>query len=65
MELIDDRHEILSLYTSDCAQCRLFTEKGYKCKAFPESIPSKILSGEVKHRKVLPTQEGKFIFTPK
>lgn len=32
------------------------------CKAYPKRIPTKILSGDVKHTKPLPGQVGNYVF---
>jgi len=55
---------------SICMNCRYFdpSEKTFnKCKAFsgPPGIPWLIISGENNHSKVLPGQEGNFIFNAK
>lgn len=63
--IIDDRHELLSTYQSDCAKCKHFNNETYACPAFPEAIPNKLLTGETNHRTVKSTQEGKLVFTPK
>lgn len=36
----------------------------FGCKAF-KNIPDEILSGKIKHDKVLKGQKGNYIFTPK
>jgi len=48
-----------------CFDCRhYFGGAMYKCKAFPEGIPDKILIGKNKHRKPLPGQGNDVVFEP-
>ena len=47
--LADKGLEFITLGHSVCHQCAYVTEKGGKCKAFPEGIPPEILSGNVEH----------------
>lgn len=64
-QILDDRHEIFSRYTSSCSLCKYFEEKYYACKAFPDGIPEKILSGENKHHKPEKSQsDNSIVFTP-
>ncbi len=50
------------LYT-DCVLCAHY-EKGSKCKAFPERIPTLVKIGVVKHEKVIEGQVGDFVRIP-
>lgn len=59
---INDRHEYLNLYTSQCAKCKHFDWESYTCEAFPVEIPDELLSGEEGHNKILPNQTGESIF---
>lgn len=58
--MIDDRHELLNLYKSQCARCKHLNH--YACKAFPVEIPRSLLSGEMNHDEVLPDQAGETTF---
>ncbi|WP_019540572.1 hypothetical protein [Proteiniphilum acetatigenes] len=64
MYLIDDRHEYFS-YGSKCAQCQHFDMVGMACKAFPNGIPVKYLSGDAEHTKIDPEQKGNTVFISK
>ena len=59
---INDRHEYLNLYSSQCAKCKHFDWENYTCKAFPVEIPDGLLSGKDSHNKILPNQTGEIIF---
>ena len=58
--ILDDRHELLNLYLSQCARCKHFDN--YTCAAFPDGIPEKLLTGEQKHDKIIPGQTGSTVF---
>ena len=60
--IIDDRHEILGLYTSQCANCKHFEEWDYFCAAYPNGIPDNLLSGKEKHNKKRTDQEGNITY---
>jgi hypothetical protein len=45
-------------YQTQCNTCKNY-ENDFKCAAFPEGIPDKILFGEIKHNKPLPEQKNK------
>lgn len=62
MDTINDRHELFSPYTSQCAKCIFLDIFEYTCKAFPKGIPDKLLSGEEKHNQVRTDQKGNTIF---
>lgn len=62
MKTINDRHEYLNLYASQCPRCIHFNSDNYTCDAFPVEIPNNILSGENNHDKVLPNQVGESVF---
>lgn len=64
VNIIDDRHEYLS-YRSKCMKCKYFDASGLSCKAFPDGIPVKYLSGEADHTEVDYDQKGTIIFTSK
>lgn len=59
---IDDRHEYFS-YASLCATCVHFD--ALKCRAFPNGIPIKYLSGEKKHLQVDKNQVGNTTYEKK
>ena len=61
MPYFNDKHQDVS-YAGDCIGCIYFQLDTYQCLAFPEGIPKKLLSGEIKHRKILNIQEGTTIF---
>ena len=44
--VLDDRHEIYSIYTSSCTHCRHFNNEEYACAIYPAGIPFDILEGE-------------------
>ena len=60
--VFDDRHEIFSLYSSQCAKCEHFVYRNYSCLAFPKGIPDDILSGNKTHDTVLKEQIGNTVF---
>lgn len=63
--ILNDKHEVLNLYSSQCAICKHFKEDSYSCAAFPEGIPDEILDGSKKHNSVLPSQKGTIVFSKK
>ncbi|MBN2747659.1 MAG: hypothetical protein JXR34_13110 [Bacteroidales bacterium] len=63
--IIDDRHQIFSLYSSKCGFCQHFQKWDFYCMAFPHGIPDKYLTGEVIHTSVDKDQIGDTVFTPK
>ncbi len=62
MDRINDRHEFLNLYASQCPKCVHFNWDSCTCNAFPDEIPDNILSGEENHDSVLPGQRGETVF---
>lgn len=44
--VLDDRHEIYSIYTSSCTHCWQFNNEEYACTIYPAGIPFDILEGE-------------------
>ena len=61
MCMFDRKHEVFS-FESDCFTCEWFNMSEYACAAYPEGIPDRILSGRVKHRKVMPDQTGSKVY---
>lgn len=59
---LDDRHEIFSIYESQCANCVHFVNSEYVCKAFPAGIPNSLLTGEEKHNSLIKGQTGNTTF---
>lgn len=59
---LDDRHEILNLYGSQCARCKHFHEEDYYCLAYPDGIPDELLSGKEKHNSIIKGQKGEIVF---
>lgn len=47
-----------------CLICKHYTGK-FKCKAFPDGIPEKIITGKSEHEKPLPNQENEIVFEEK
>ena len=64
MLYLDDRHEILSIYESQCSHCKNFEKWDYFCDAYPNGIPDELLEGTEKHNEVRNDQVGTTIFTP-
>ena len=62
---LDDRHELLNLYGSNCAVCRSFVKDDYYCPAYPNGIPDELLEGTEKHEKLRPDQVGTTVFQHK
>ena len=63
MENLDDTSQYFNEYSSDCLKCIHFKkENGFTCPAFSTGIPLKILSGDIRHRKILDTQDNDIIF---
>lgn len=63
--IIDDRHEVLSLYGSNCANCIHFEDWDYFCAAYPDGIPDELLSGKMRHDKIIKGQTGQTVYLPK
>ncbi|MFC1567471.1 hypothetical protein ACFL3R_01370 [Thermodesulfobacteriota bacterium] len=51
--------------SEQCQQCKHFGLYSPSCKAFPDGIPEKILSGEIDHNKPLPDQDNEIVFENK
>ena len=47
-----------------CLICKHYTGK-FKCKAFPNGIPDKIMIGKSEHEKPLPEQTNDIVFEQK
>ncbi len=47
-----------------CLICKHYTGK-FKCKAFPNGIPDKIIIGKSEHEKPLPEQTNDIVFEQK
>ncbi|WP_032849878.1 hypothetical protein [Bacteroides sp. 2_2_4] len=62
--ILDDRHEILSLYISQCARCKHFMEDDYYCSAYPDGIPDRLLEGSDTHDVIQPDQVGNTLYEP-
>jgi hypothetical protein len=63
--ILDDRHQIFSIFGSDCGNCRHY-KNGYSCPAFPNgNIPDDLLAGLELHDAVLENQTGKIVFDGK
>lgn len=62
--LIDDRLISKPLYDSQCLQCRHLIDgpAGAKCKAYPDGIAVEFILNEIIHDKVMPDQEGEYVF---
>ena len=45
---LDDRHEILNVYRSQCAHCKHFKRDDYYCPAYPDGIPDELLEGDAR-----------------
>ncbi len=58
----DDRHEILNLYTSQCAYCKHFHTDDYYCVAYPDGIPDELLRGTQKHNLPIKGQVGDTVY---
>jgi hypothetical protein len=58
---LDDRHEVFSIYQSQCSYCKHFKD-GYTCVAFPKAIPDTLLSAIEKHNKPIKGQTGDTTF---
>ena len=49
--------------TIECPFCKHY-QNDLKCDAFPEKIPTEILTGEISHEKPLKNQKNKIVFQP-
>ena len=56
---LDDRHEILNVYRSQCAHCK---RDDYYCPAYPDGIPDELLEGDATHDKRRTDQTGDTLF---
>lgn len=59
---INDSHQYLNFYSSNCPECTHYNQGEFTCTAFPEQIPIKILQGDSKHLKPLKDQKNKIVF---
>lgn len=55
-------NDLESINTSYCNKCLHFDEDSNTCQAFPNGIPSELLSGKVKHTSRFPEQVGLAVF---
>jgi len=67
---IDGINQLLENTDVHCYSCKHFIEekgiaKGTTCEAFPDQIPSPILTGQVRHIKRLFGQDNDIVFEPK
>ena len=62
--ILDDRHEVLSIYNSQCARCKHFMEDDYYCSAYPDGIPDRLLEGSDTHDVIQPDQVGTTLYEP-
>ncbi len=62
--ILDDRHEVLSIYNSQCACCKHFMEDDYYCSAYPGGIPDRLLEGSDTHDVIQPDQVGNTLYEP-
>lgn len=60
--ILDDRHEILNIYVSQCPHCKHFMEDDYYCPAYPDGIPDALLEGTEKHNSRRSDQIGDTLF---
>lgn len=56
--LVDRDLSGISLGRCRCNQCRHCHDDGMSCQAFPEGIPSDILTGRVRHVRPYPGDHG-------
>lgn len=62
---LDYKFDVYKVYSSVCTRCKHFNLIEKNCRAFPVGIPDKLLSGEMKHDKVLSGQKGNTVFEAK
>jgi hypothetical protein len=51
-----------------CLECYHYIKYdgvNFKCEAYPEGIPEKLLRNEIKHYKIVEVQKGDYTFKPK
>lgn len=64
MDTIDgNKFEVYSPYKSKCSDCKHFDLSIFSCKAFPEGIPDRFLSGDEVHDTPTDNQVGSIVFT--
>ena len=63
--VLDDRHELLNIYSSQCEKCKHFENWDYFCAAYPNGIPNKLLDGTENHNELRSEQTGVIIFEHK
>lgn len=56
--LLDDRY---IPFRSSCTGCKHFNPIDLTCVAFPNGIPTKVLTGKIAHNNVITGQNGKVI----
>lgn len=56
--VIDDRY---MPFRSSCTGCKHFDIMNLKCPAYPNGIPTNLLTGDENHLKVRKDQVGKFV----
>ena len=61
---LDQIDALLENTDAHCYSCRHF-KGGMTCEAFPDQIPSPILTGQVRHTKKLFDQDNNIVFEPK
>ena len=68
---LDQVNTLLDNKKVHCYRCRHFISEredipsGTTCDAFPDQIPSLILTGQVRHTKKHPGQDNNIVFEPK
>ena len=56
--LKDRKFDLIRDLSLQCLQCKYFNEDLLNCKAFPEFIPEKIMSGKIDHSKPYKGDKG-------
>ena len=63
--LLDRLHTSMENIEYNCYACKHLNEDEISCKAFPDQIPSPIITGQERHIGKIYGQENGFVFEPR
>ena len=62
--ILNDRHQVLNVYSSHCGNCVHLDNGQFTCPAYPEGVPNDLLEGKRPHYDIIKGQTGKTVYEP-